>query len=177
MLNKMIEQSVNKGIDTMRIYRHFKGGYYVVQSLATIESTGEEVVIYQSLQDSKVWVRPISVFRELVPADKENPTGQKYRFEQVSNFNNQLNMVSTEELVKELLGRSDCPIELQTTSSKVWREEFLVGRFEYKYIDENNTAEYFNAINVYDDLERAKSYVQDTNLIVLRKVYLKEDFD
>ena len=179
MLNKMIEEST-RGINTMSIYRHFKGGYYVVKSLATIESTGEEVVIYQSLQDSRVWVRPVSVFRELVPEDKENPTGQKYRFEKVTTFNNQLNMVSTESLVKELLSRSDCPIEFLTphNSTKVWREEYLVGRFEYNYIDEDHTAEYFNAINVYDDLERAKLYVRDNpNLIVLRKVYIKEDFD
>ena len=180
MLNKMIEESVNKGIDTMRIYRHFKGGYYVVQAIATIESTGEEVVIYQSLQDSRVWVRPVSVFRELVPEDKENHTGQKYRFERVSNFNNQLSMVSTEELVKELLSREDCPVNflLSGNSTKIWREEYLVGRFEHKYISENKTAEYFNAFNVYDDADRAKQYVRDNpNMIALRKVYLKEDFD
>lgn len=178
MLNEMIEQTMSRNPNTMNIYRHFKGGYYVVQSLATIESTGEEVVIYQSLQDGRVWVRPLAVFSELVPEDKVNPTGQKYRFERVTKFDNQLNMVSTESLVKELLSRSDCPIELQTTSDKVWREEYLVGRFEYNYIDEDHTAEYFNALNVYDDLERAKLYVRDNpNLIVLRKVYIKEDFD
>lgn len=177
MLNKMIEDSMS-GVSTMNIFRHFKGGYYVVQATATIESTGEEVVVYQSLQDSRVWVRPISSFRELVPTDKENPTGQKYRFERVTKFNNQLNMISTEELVKELLKRDDCPAELQTTSDKVWREEYLVGRFEYSYIDEDHTAEYFNAFNVYDDLERAKLYVKDNpNLVALRKVYIKEDFD
>lgn len=179
MLNKMIEKTMNKGIDIMRIYRHFKGGYYVVQAIATVESTGEEVVIYQSLQDGRVWTRPVSVFRELVPADKENPTGQKYRFERVSNFNNQLNMVSTEELVKELLSREDCPVNfLLLDNSKIWREEYLVGRFEYQYISENNTAEYFNALNVYDDVDRARQFVKDNpNMIALRKVYLKEDFD
>lgn len=180
MLNEMIEQTMNRSLNTMNIYRHFKGGYYVVLSLATIESTGEEVVVYQSLQDGRMWVRPLSVFRELVPEDKENPTGQKYRFERVTTFNNQLSMVSTENLVKELLSRSDCPVEFLTpqNSDKVWREEYLVGRFEYQYIDESNTAEYFNALNVYDELERAVLYARaNPNLTILKKVYIKQDFD
>lgn len=167
-------------INTMSIYRHFKGGYYVVQSLATIESTGEEVVIYQSLQDGRVWVRPSSVFRELVPEDKENPTGQKYRFEKVTTFNNQLNMVSTESLVKELLSRSDCPIEFLTpqNSDKVWREEYLVGRYVESYVTEHITAEDFNIFNVYDSLERATLAVRDTpNLHILKRVFIKQDFD
>lgn len=180
MLNEMIEQTISRSPNTMNIYRHFKGGYYVVQSLATIESTGEEVVIYQSLQDGRVWVRPLAVFSELVPEDRVNPTGQKYRFERVTTFNNQLKMVSTENLVKELLSRSDCPVEFLTphNSDKVWREEYLVGRFEYNYIDENHTAEYFNAFNVYDELERAVLYARaNPNLTILKKVYIKQDFD
>lgn len=180
MLNEMIEETMNRSLNTLSLYRHFKGGYYVVHSLASIESTGEEVVIYQSLQDGRTWVRPLTSFRELVPEDKENPTGQKYRFERVTSFNNQLKMVSTENLVKELLSRSDCPVEFLTphNSDKVWREEYLVGRFEYQYIDESNTAEYFNAFNVYDELERAVLYARaNPNLIILKKVYIKQDFD
>ena len=180
MLNEMIEETMNRSLNTLSIYRHFRGGYYVVQSLAYIESTGEEVVIYQSLQDGRVWVRPLTSFNELVPEDKENPTGQKYRFERVTTFNNQLKMVSTENLVKELLSRSDCPVEFLTpqNSDKVWREEYLVGRFEYQYIDESNTAEYFNALNVYDELERAVLYARaNPNLTILKKVYIKQDFD
>lgn len=66
------------------IYRHFKGGYYSIQSLATLESTGEEVVVYKSFQDGRVWVRTLTSFNSLVPEGKENPTGQKFRFEQVT---------------------------------------------------------------------------------------------
>lgn len=164
----------------MNIYRHFKGGYYVVQSLATIESTGEEVVIYQSLQDGRVWVRPVSVFTELVPEDKENPTGQKYRFEHVTKFNNQLNMVSTDNLVKELLSRSDCPVEFMTptNSDKVWREEYLVGRYENVFVDVDNSYEDFFVRNIFDNLERAVKFVHDNpNTKILKRVYIKQDFD
>ena len=179
MLNEMIEQTMNRNLNTMSIYRHFRGGYYVVQSLAYIESTGEEVVIYQSLQDGRVWVRPLSSFRELVPEDKENPTGQKYRFERVSNFNNQLNMISTEELVKELMTRDDCPANLLSQdSSKVWREEYLVGRYYEIYIDSNTTQQEFNVFNVYDSLERATLAVRDNpNFRILKRTFIKQDFD
>ena len=86
----------------------------------------------------------------------------------------------TEALVKELLSRSDCPVEFMTptNSDKVWREEYLVGRFEYNYVDENNTVEHFNAFNAYDELERAVLYARaNPNLTILKKVYIKQDFD
>lgn len=180
MLNSLIEDSVSKGVNTMSIYRHFKGGYYVVQSIAYIESTGEEVVIYQSLQDSRVWVRPVSSFQELVPDGKENPTGQKYRFERVTNFNNQLNMIPTEELVRELMSRDDCPTELLTSSNsdKVWREEYLVGRHESRFIDSELTVEDFDIYNVYSELDRAVQCVEDNpNLTILKRMYIRQDFD
>ena len=178
MLDNMIEGTVGNKINTMSIYRHFKGGYYLVQSLATIESTGEEVVIYQSLQNGRVWARPLAVFRELVPEGKENPTGQKYRFERVTTFNNQLSMVSTENLVKELLSREDCPVELQTTSDKVWRVQYLVGRYTETYVDDDTTVPDFDVFNLYDSLERAVSCVRDKPyLSILKMAFIKQDFD
>lgn len=179
MLNRMIEETFNDGsVHTMSIYRHFKGGYYVVLSFATIESTGEEVVVYQSLQDGRMWVRPLSVFRELVPEGRENPTGQKYRFEQVTKFNNQLNMVSTDTLVKELLSRSDCPDELQTSSDKVWRVQYLVGRYDTVFVDIDKSYEDFFINNIFDSLEKAVAYVErNPNFQILKQVSIKQDFD
>lgn len=182
MLNEMIEQTMNRSLNTMNIYRHFKGGYYVVLSLASIESTGEEVVVYQSLQDGRMWVRPLSVFRELVPEDKENPTGQKYRFERVTTFNNQLSMVSTENLVKELLSRSDCPVEFMTpaNSDKVWREQYLTGRFEHHFVDEDNTVVDFDIHTVHNTLEEAVNRAKKINnpyIEILKQVFIKQDFD
>lgn len=166
-------------VSTMNIYRHFKGGYYVVQSLASIESTGEEVVIYQSLQDGRVWVRPVSSFQELVPEGKENPTGQKYRFEKVENYNNQLSLIPTSVLIKELLSRPDCPSEIITAEpSKVWREEYLVGRYEERFVYSDLTVMDFNAFNVYSDLDRAREYVKNNpSMSILKKLLIKQDFD
>ena len=169
---------LDTGIHTMNIYRHFKGGYYIVQSIATVESTGEPVVIYQSLQDGRVWTRPVSIFQEPVPKDKPNPTGQKLRFERVTQFNNQLNMASTEELVKELLSREDCPVELQVHSDKVWREEYLVGRYDMRYVDKDYSYEDFLLMNVFDSMERAIPYARNhPNAEILKRVCIKQDFD
>ena len=182
MLNEIVSDfasTLDTGIHTMNIYRHFRGGYYIVQSVATVESTGEQVVIYQSLQDGRVWTRPVSSFIEAVPADKPNPTGQKLRFERVTKFNNQLNMISTEELVKELQSREDCPIELQTSlSDKVWREEYLVGRYDMRYIDNDHSYEDFLITNIFDSLDRAIPYARNhPNTEILKRVCIKQDFD
>ena len=45
------------------IYEHVKGNRYRVLTLARLEATLEEVVVYQSLDDPKeCWVRPLQEF-------------------------------------------------------------------------------------------------------------------
>lgn len=165
----------------LTLYRHFKGGYYIVHSVATVESTGEQVVVYQSLQDGRVWTRPVSVFQEPVPEDKENPTGQKLRFEQVTNFNNQLNLIPTDKLMGELLSRVDCPPELQSLNpEKVWRTEYLIGMFREVYIDHTLTREDFFFEKCADTLEEAKEKLEkmnDPRMSILMRTHIKQDFD
>jgi len=44
--------------------------------------TQEILVLYKALYgDCGLFVRPYQMFIEEVPSEKENPTGQKYRFE------------------------------------------------------------------------------------------------
>lgn len=72
-------------IQAMRVYRHFKGNLYYVIGTAIHTETEEEMVVYQALYgDYKMFVRPMKMFLEEVPKGKENPTGQKYRFELVT---------------------------------------------------------------------------------------------
>ena len=64
------------------IYRHFKGIYVLVKDLAYHSETEEKYVVYQHLDDGKVWIRKLDDF--LSPIDNnrsDNITGQKYRFE------------------------------------------------------------------------------------------------
>lgn len=67
-------------------YVHFKGKdkIYEVLGKAMHTETLEELVIYKALYGNKsrqLFARPIEVFMEEVPEGKENPNGQKYRFE------------------------------------------------------------------------------------------------
>jgi len=62
------------------LWRHFKGGNYQIVTVAVHTETGERFVIYRD-NVGDVWARPLEMFLEEVPKGKENPTGQKYRFE------------------------------------------------------------------------------------------------
>ncbi|PRR77800.1 hypothetical protein CLLI_21880 [Clostridium liquoris] len=67
-----------------KIFRHFKGDLYLLLDIAIHSETREKLVIYKALYGScGVFARPYDMFNEEVPAEKENPTGQKYRFEYI----------------------------------------------------------------------------------------------
>lgn len=69
-------------IKTGRVYRHFKGDFYLVEATAFDSETGEEVVIYRKLyEDGALWVRPLGMFLEEVDREKYPDAEQKYRFE------------------------------------------------------------------------------------------------
>ncbi len=51
-------------------YRHFKGNEYVVMEVGTHTETEEEMVIYYACKDpAKIWVRPLSMWNEIVKRD------------------------------------------------------------------------------------------------------------
>ena len=53
-----------------RIYRHFKGDYYLVEALAKDSESGEPCVIYRKLYgDGGLWVRPAAMWTEQVERD------------------------------------------------------------------------------------------------------------
>lgn len=53
-------------------YRHFKGGEYRVFCVARHSETEEPMVVYQALYGERgVWVRPASMWNELVERDGE----------------------------------------------------------------------------------------------------------
>lgn len=60
-----------------RVYRHFKGDYYIVENIAIHSETGEKMVIYRALYgEGKVYARPYDMFVE-----KVNKGEQEYRFQ------------------------------------------------------------------------------------------------
>lgn len=65
-----------------RIYRHFKGDYYIVVGIAKHSETEEEMVVYRQLYGAgELWVRPMSLFISEVDHKKYPDVKQKYRFE------------------------------------------------------------------------------------------------
>ena len=63
---KPIPVEAPEEIEAGQKYRHFKGGIYTVKAIATQSETLEELVIYQSDEDGKVWARPKSMFTDTV---------------------------------------------------------------------------------------------------------------
>lgn len=47
-------------------YRHYKGGLYEIISLAKHSETNEDMVVYKSLLFGSVYVRPLSMWFEIV---------------------------------------------------------------------------------------------------------------
>ena len=65
-----------------RVYRHFKGDYYLVEDIATDSETNELYVIYRKLyEDGSLWIRPLEMFMSKVDRTKYPNCTQTYRFE------------------------------------------------------------------------------------------------
>ena len=65
-----------------KVYRHFKGNYYLVEDIAKDSETKEEMVLYRRLyEDCGLWVRPKEMFLSEVDHEKYPDVKQKYRFE------------------------------------------------------------------------------------------------
>ncbi len=75
-------KKVTRELLLKRVYRHFKGDYYLTEDVARDSETGDSVVIYRKLyEDGSLWVRPIHMFLAEVDREKYPDCTQKYRFE------------------------------------------------------------------------------------------------
>ena len=60
-------------------YRHFKGNEYFVLGIAHHSETMEPMVVYQALYgDQSLWVRPASMWNEIITNDEYH--GPRFQF-------------------------------------------------------------------------------------------------
>ena len=65
-----------------RIYKHFKGDYYLVLDIVIHSETKEKMVLYRSLYgNGELYVRPYDMFISKVDKVKYPNVKQEYRFE------------------------------------------------------------------------------------------------
>ena len=58
--------------------QHFKGGFYKIVAIGTNTETEEKMVVYQSLKDQRVWIRPYDMFISKVDREKYPNAYQPY---------------------------------------------------------------------------------------------------
>lgn len=65
-----------------RIYKHFKGDFYLVEDVVLHSETKEKMVLYRALYGNGVrYVRPYEMFESKVDKVKYPDVTQEYRFE------------------------------------------------------------------------------------------------
>jgi len=76
---------MNRKISVGKTYRHFKGTNYKVLCIAQDSENLEKLVVYENVEEGKIWVRPYDMFNSLVDKNKYPDVKQKYRFELIKN--------------------------------------------------------------------------------------------
>lgn len=73
-----------------KIFRHFKGGYYLVLEIAVNTETGEDLVIYRSIveEDGRVWARPIESWMKSVVLDSGKEVPRFVEVDPLTGFGN-----------------------------------------------------------------------------------------
>lgn len=146
-----------------RVYKHFKGNYYLVLEIATNTETNEKMVIYRALYgDGEVYARPYASFVE-----KISNGNQEHRFE-LQNINSAVIYTEKEKKMKQLtyimvkpeFAEKEEVIELvkkeaREAGMEILREKFVMYSVELaqKHYAEHFRGSYENAKGFYKGLE------------------------
>ena len=49
-----------------RTYKHYKGNVYKIIAIAKHSESEEDMIVYQSVKNGDIWVRPYSMWNEIV---------------------------------------------------------------------------------------------------------------
>lgn len=138
-----------------RVYRHFKGDYYLLHGIfSDTDNPHRKLVSYSSLSNGSLWSREVTEFSSLVPEESQifNITGQKYRFELVTEFNSGVGTASTQCLEQELLSRKDSEIVISPVD--IFNVEYMV----VQILDDRQ--KWYNILNVTATYDEAFFWAQ-----------------
>lgn len=117
------------------LYRHFKGNYYFLLSIAR-DSDGDMTAIYVNVLHPEFgyFSRKVSKWDTDVSSREDNVTKQVHRFEKVSDLSvrGSISDASTEELIKELSVRRDSPLQsldLENLNNLVECTDYVIGEY------------------------------------------------
>ena len=107
-------------------YRHFKGNYYQIITLAHHSETDENLVVYQAWYgEYKVCARPYDMFVSKVDKEKYPEVIQEYRFEKVEPPFLEGNKVEIENDKEKMNSETDKLMEFLDTKSMKRKIELL----------------------------------------------------
>lgn len=71
-----------------RVYRHFKGEYYVVIDVAVHSESAGLYVVYRAYDEksTKTWIRPLNMFLSPVDKKKYPDAEQEERFKKIADW-------------------------------------------------------------------------------------------
>ncbi len=49
-----------------KFYKHYKGNLYKIIALGKHSENLEEMIVYQSVRDGQIWIRPKSMWNEII---------------------------------------------------------------------------------------------------------------
>ena len=49
-----------------KFYKHYKGNLYKIIALGKHSENLEEIIVYQSVKDGQIWIRPKSMWNEII---------------------------------------------------------------------------------------------------------------
>ena len=71
-------------IEIGAIYKHYKGTKYRVVGIGKHTETGEDLVVYSPIDNlDKFWIRPLSMWNDIVDKDKNIKRFERENYEQI----------------------------------------------------------------------------------------------